>query len=90
METLEKKKTVVKQEKPKLEKSSDEWKDCFTALFMALLGEFFLSGDTKYFIIQGMFSKLEAAGYTEEQIDHFRVMVSEVYEKYNQTNSFMG
>lgn len=65
-------------------------KDAFIALSVSLLQEFFMSGDTKYMIFQGMLSNLEKMGYSQKDMEKFRKAVNESFEKFHTANSFMG
>lgn len=65
-------------------------KDAFSALALSVLGEFFLSGDSKYFIFQGMLSNLEKMNYSEKEIEKFKVAVNEAIKKFHKPNDFMG
>jgi hypothetical protein len=64
--------------------------DCFKALALSILGEFFMSSDTKYFIFMGMLNNLEKVGYTEEQIDIIRERTNRIIQTYHTKNDFMG
>jgi hypothetical protein len=64
--------------------------DAFTALCLSILGEFFMSGDTKYFIFQGMLSNLEKKGYSEEDMNKFKEATQRIFDTYHKPNGFMG
>lgn len=65
-------------------------KDAFPALALAILNEFFLSGDTKYFIFQGMLHNLEKMNYSEEELNEFKKAVNVCFAKFHKPNGFMG
>jgi hypothetical protein len=66
-------------------------KDAFIALTLSLLGEFFLSGDTKMVVLQGMLGNLKDTGrYTEKEIDDFRECMNKVIKMFMTKNDFMG
>jgi hypothetical protein len=65
-------------------------RDCFVALTMSIMGEFFMSSDTKYFIILGMISNLEAMGYSPEDIDKFKICMDKILKTFHKPNDFMG
>lgn len=64
--------------------------DAFAALSVSILQEFFMSGDTKYMVFQGMISNLEKMGYSENDIEEFRTATNTAFEKFHNPNSFMG
>lgn len=64
--------------------------DAFTALCLSILGEFFMSGDAKYFIFQGMLSNLEKKGYSKEEMDNFKEATKRIFDTYHKPNGFMG
>lgn len=65
-------------------------KDAFAALSLSLLGEFFVSGDTKQMIFYGMMGNLEKMGYSEEDLNAFKKGMNEAYQKFHKPNGFMG
>jgi hypothetical protein len=64
--------------------------DAFTALCLSILGEFFMSGTTKYFIFQGMLDNLEKKGYSKEDMNKFKEATQRIFDTYHKPNSFMG
>ncbi|MBK7362701.1 MAG: hypothetical protein IPJ01_10435 [Micavibrio sp.] len=64
--------------------------DAFTALCLSILGEFFMSGDTKYLIFQGMLSNLKEKGYSEEDMNKFKDATKRIFDTYHKPNGFMG
>jgi len=65
-------------------------KDAFPALALAILQEYFLSGDTKKFMFYGMLSNLKKMGYSENEIEDFKKGVNECFAKFHKPNGFMG
>lgn len=65
-------------------------KDAFAALSLAILGEFWLSGDTKALIFYAMIGNLEKMGYSEEELNNFKEAVNKAYKTFHKPNSFMG
>jgi len=65
-------------------------KDAFPALALSILNEYFLSGDTKYFIFQGMLHNLEKMNYSAEEIEEFRKAINVCFAKFHKPNGFMG
>ncbi len=64
--------------------------DCFVALTLSMLEQYFMSSDLKYFIIHDMYSNLKERGYTEEQLDKVKIAMHNIVAKYNTRNNFMG
>lgn len=56
-------------------------RDCFVALTMSIMGEYFISGDTKYFIFHGMIGNLEKMWYSTDGIEKFKDIVSDFINK---------
>lgn len=65
-------------------------KDAFPALALAILQEYFLSGDTKKFMFYGMLSNLEKMGYSKNEVEEFKKGVNECFAKFHKPNGFMG
>jgi hypothetical protein len=65
-------------------------RDCFVALTMAIMNEFFMSGDTKMMIFYGMISNLEKMGYSPDEIEKFKVAINKLLATFHKKNSFMG
>lgn len=65
-------------------------KDAFPALALSILQEYFLSGDTKVVIFQGMLHNLEKMNYSKEEIEEFRKAVNVCFDKFHKPNGFMG
>lgn len=65
-------------------------KDAFPALALAILQEYFLSGDTKVCIFHGMLHNLEKMNYSSEEIEEFRKAINQCYAKFHKPNGFMG
>lgn len=65
-------------------------RDCFVALTMSIMGEYFISGDTKYFIFHGMIGNLEKMGYSTDEIEKFKDIVNKLLATFHKKNDFMG
>jgi hypothetical protein len=65
-------------------------KDGFAALSISILNEYFLSGDTKVVIFQGMLHNLKNMGHKNEDIEEFRKAINECFRKFHKPNGFMG
>lgn len=63
--------------------------DAFIALLVAVLREWSLSSDVKYFIMQGMIGNLQKMGY-ETEMEQFTLGLNELMKRYNKKNDFMG
>jgi len=65
--------------------------DAFVALLLSILREPLLSSDSKYFIIQGMYSQLENMGYENKgELETFSNSLVEMINTFTTKNSFMG
>ena len=64
--------------------------NAFVALSVALMQEYFMSSDTKYFIFLGMKRNLEKLGYSAESIEEFLEAVDKARAAFTRTNGFMG
>lgn len=65
-------------------------KDAFAALALAVLQDFWLSGDTKTMLFHDTISNLKQMNYSEEDIEKFRVALNKTYKKFHKPNGFMG
>jgi len=65
-------------------------KDAFPALALAILQEYFLSGDTKKMMFYGMLSNLEKMGYSENECEEFKGAINDCFKKFHKPNGFMG
>jgi hypothetical protein len=62
---------------------------CFVGLVASIMGEFMMSGDTKYFLFHRMYGFLEKNGFTLEQIERVKntmILISQAHKP----NDFMG
>ena len=64
--------------------------DCFVALSLTLLGEFFMSGMTKQLIFASMIENLTKMGYSEDQLEEVKVGLNNLFTAFHKPNSFMG
>ena len=64
--------------------------DCFVSMSVSLLTQFFLSSDSKYLIIQGMYTNLRIMGYTEDEVKVIQNGMIEIADKLHIKNDFMG
>lgn len=87
---LKKDNQLIKDNIVKLDIPDSMINDAFTALCLSILGDFFLSGDTKYLIFHGMLSKLEEKGYSKEDMKKFKEATQIIFDTYHKPNGFMG
>lgn len=61
----------------------------YISLMLGILREPFVSSDAKYLMIQSSFHYLKDMGYSDAEIDLYKVKVGEVYKSNIEINSFM-
>ncbi len=62
----------------------------YISLMLGVLKEPFVSSDAKFLMIQSSFIYLKDMGYSDEEVDLYKVKIGEVYKSNIEINNFMG
>lgn len=65
-------------------------RDCFIAMSMKILNEFFMSTMQKQKIFYGSLAYLKQMGYNDEQITTIKTGMDELIKRFHKPNDFMG